>query len=297
MPSISVVVPVFNRAGSVTQAINSLLRQDFEKFEIIIVDDGSNDNTVEVIQAIGDPRIRLFPQPENMGGNAARNRGVREARAPIICFLDSDDEFLPHKLGYINRYFRDHPEVDALIDSFELLYPSNFHKKNAARINPALTTSKAVEEAIFARRIFKATPAISARREALMDIGLFDETLKRRQDMDLVLRLARMKECRCVPEVLWTKHWTEGAISSKQETFMVAMIEMCERHPDYLTQPAFRKGLARDFARHFIRLTVKGRGVAIRRDAIRFTAFRDKKEFFSLFTQGLWEIARRSVSA
>ena len=114
MPSISVVVPVFNRAGSVTQAINSLLRQDFEKFEIIIVDDGSNDNTVEVIQAIGDPRIRLFPQPENMGGNAARNRGVREARAPIICFLDSDDEFLPHKLGYINRYFRDHPEVDAL---------------------------------------------------------------------------------------------------------------------------------------------------------------------------------------
>lgn len=78
---------------------------------------------------------------------------------------------------------------------------------------------------------------------------------------------------------------------------MVAMIEMCERHPDYLTQPAFRKGLARDFARHFIRLTISGKGATIRRDVICFTAFRDKKEFFSLFTQGLWEIARRSVSA
>lgn len=297
MPSISVVVPVYNRAESIGQAIDSLLRQDFEDFEIVIVDDGSKDNTAEVIGAISDPRIRLFAQPMNLGGNAARNRGIREARAPVICFLDSDDEFLPHKLGYIDRYFREHPEVDAVIDSFELVYPPNLHKRNAARINPALTTSKAVEEAIFARRIFKATPAISARREALVRVGLFDETLRRRQDMDLVLRLARMVECRCVPDILWTKHWTEGAISSKQETFMVAMIEMCERHPDYLTQPAFRKGLARDFARHFIRLTISGKGATIRRDVICFTAFRDKKEFFSLFTQGLWEIARRSVSA
>ncbi len=297
MPSISVVIPVFNRAENIGQAISSLLAQDFEDFEILVVDDGSTDTTVDKVQSLADPRIRLSVQPYNMGGNAARNRGIREARAPVICFLDSDDEFLPHKLGYIDRYFHEHPEVDALIDSFELLYPPNLRKKKAARINPALTTSKAVEEAIFARRIFKATPAISARREALMRIGLFDETLKRRQDMDLVLRLARRVECRCVPDVLWTKHWTEGAISSKQETFMVAMIEMCERHPDYLTQPAFRKGLARDFARHFLRLAIKGRGTNIRRDTNRFTAFRGKREFFSLFTQGLWEIARRSVSA
>lgn len=296
MPFISVVIPVFNRAESIGQAIDSLLGQDFKDFEIVIVDDGSKDNTVEVIRAFAEPRIKLFLQPRNMGGNAARNRGIREAQAPIICFLDSDDEFLPHKLGYIDRYFRDHPKVDALIDSFELLYPPEMHKAKAARINPALIASKEVEEAIFSRRIFKATPAISARRDALMRIGLFDETLKRRQDMDLVLRLTRTVECRSVPDVLWTKYWTEGAISSKQETFMVAMIEMCERHSDYLTQPAFRRGLARDFARHFIRLTIKGRGTIIRRDINRFTSFRNKKEALSLFTQGLWEISRRAVS-
>ena len=76
---------------------------------------------------------------------------------------------------------------------------------------------------------------------------------------------------------------------------MVAMIEMCERHPDYLTQPAFRKGLARDFARHFIRLAGKGRGATIRRDIGRFTDFRSKKETLSLFAQGLWELSRRAV--
>ena len=296
MPIISVIIPVFNRSESIGRAINSLLEQDYKDFEIVIVDDGSKDNTVEVIRAIADPRIRLFLQPKNMGGNAARNRGIREAQAPIICFLDSDDEFLPHKLGYIGSYFRNHPDVDALIDSFELLYPSEMRTAMVARINPALTTSKAVEEAIFSRRIFKATPAISARRDALMRIGLFDEALKRRQDMDLVLRLARAVECRSVPDVLWTKRWTEEAISSKQETFMVAMIEMCERHSDYLTQPAFRKGLARDFARHFIRLAVKGRSTTIRRDINRFTTFRNRKEALSLFAQGLWEISRRAIS-
>lgn len=295
MPSISVVVPVYNRAESIGQAIGSLLKQDFEDFEIVIVDDGSSDNTVEIIRAHADPRIRLFLQPKNMGGNAARNRGIREAQTPIICFLDSDDEFLPHKLGFVDAYFRDHPEVDALIDSFELLYPPEMRKQKAARINPALNTSKAVEEAIFSRRVFKATPAISARRAALMQIGCFDETLKRRQDMDLILRLARTVECRSVPDVLWTKRWTEGAISSKQETFMAAMIEMCERHSDYLTHPAYRKGLARDFARHFIRLAVKGRGKTIRRDINRFVDFRNGKEAFSLFAQGLYEISKRAL--
>ena len=74
MPSISVVVPVYNRAESIGQAVGSLLKQDFEDFEIVIVDDGSRDNTVEVTRAIADPRIRLFVQPRNTGGNAARNR-------------------------------------------------------------------------------------------------------------------------------------------------------------------------------------------------------------------------------
>lgn len=296
MPAISVVMPVFNRAQTVRRAIDSVLWQDFPDFELVIVDDGSRDGTPEVIQALGDSRIRLFVQPENRGGNAARNRGIWEANSALICFLDSDDEFLPHKLGVVAGYFSDNPGVDAILDSFELQYPPKRGGSKAKRINPALLSSEAVREAVFSRRLYKATPALSARRVALIESGLFDETLRRRQDMDLVLRLAASSEMRSISNVLWTKYWTEGAISSKQETFMAALTDMCERHPEYLSKHSYRKGLARDVARHVLRLAIKGRLATIRRDFRQFAMHHSIKEALSLFVQGLWEIVVRAGS-
>jgi glycosyltransferase involved in cell wall biosynthesis len=296
MPAISVVMPVYNRAQTVQRAISSVQRQTCTDFEIVVVDDGSKDNTQEVVRAIHDPRIRLLVQPENRGGNAARNRGIREASSEIICFLDSDDEFLPHKLDTVQRYFAEHPDVDALLDSFQLLYPPEKGGGTKKRTNPHLQSSAAVEEAIYSRRLFKATPALSARKPALLKIGLFDEALRRRQDMDLVLRLAAGCEMRSISEVLWTKYWTEGAISSKQETFMRAMLDMCERYPAYLVQPQFRRGLARDFTRHFLRLGLNGRASTIRKDMAQFSSRHGRVEAILLFTQGLWEMARRAIS-
>ena len=83
---------------------------------------------------------------------------------------------------------------------------------------------------------------------------MFDETLHRRQDMDLMLRLSRMRRCISTDAVLWIKHWTEGAISSKLSTFLPAVMDICARHPDYLTDPSYRRGLERDLGRHFVRL-------------------------------------------
>ena len=79
--------------------------------------------------------------------------------------------------------------------------------------------SAEVERAIFARRIFKATPALSARRSALLDAGLFDETLRRRQDMDMILRLTRKAECATTDKVLWTKHSDSGIHIRQTEHF------------------------------------------------------------------------------
>lgn len=296
MPAIAVIMPVYNRATTVQRAIDSVLAQDFGDFELIVVDDGSSDGTHDVVEAVGDARIRCLRQPENMGGNAARNRGVRDAASPLVTFLDSDDTFLPHKLGFIARYFRDHPEIDAVIDSFQLVYPPGTGKAPVQRINPDLDKSAAVEEAIFARRLYKATPAISARREALIAAGLFDETLRRRQDMDLLLRLTRSARCGAVSEVLWVKHWSADSISAKQETFATAVIEMCERHPCYLAVPEFRIGLARDVARHFLRLAVRGRFGMARRDLARCAAFFGWQGTTALLGAGLVEISRRHMA-
>jgi glycosyltransferase involved in cell wall biosynthesis len=97
-PFFTVIIPVYNRAGPLADAIASVQAQSCQDFEIVVVDDGSKDDPAATIAAIGDPRIRFFRQ-ENAGGGAARNRAMDEAHGRFIAPLDSDDVFLPHHLA------------------------------------------------------------------------------------------------------------------------------------------------------------------------------------------------------
>ncbi|MEO8558321.1 MAG: glycosyltransferase, partial [Rhodospirillales bacterium] len=245
MTRISVVMPTFNRSATLSRAIDSVLCQTQADVELIVVDDGSADDTATILQLYSG-RLTYVRLDGNRGGNFARNRGIERAQGDIVSFIDSDDEFLPHKLSFVAQYFATHAAVDALVDSFEIRYPPEMNRAPVVRRNPVLGDSVALREAVFGRRLYKATPAISVRRQALLDIGMFDETLKRRQDMDLILRLTRAHACASTDQVLWVKHWTANAISSKQNTFLLATMDICQRHPDYLSQPQFRRGLDRD---------------------------------------------------
>ena len=109
-PSISIVIPTYNRAGTIERALDSVFAQTFQDFEVIVVDDGSRDATRERVALYGD-RVRYIYQ-ENQGCSAARNRGIAEARGAFVAFLDSDDEWLPLKLDVQVRYLETHPEVD-----------------------------------------------------------------------------------------------------------------------------------------------------------------------------------------
>jgi glycosyltransferase involved in cell wall biosynthesis len=286
-------MPVYNREGSMRRAIDSVLGQDFGDFEFIIVSDGSTDGTADVIAEYGDQRIRFFDLPTNRGANAARNEGLKQAKSPIISFIDSDDAFLPLKLGFVCDYFDKHRDVDVLIDSFEVRYPAETGRRKALRINETTVGSENIEEAVFARMLYKATPAISARRQVLFDVGLFDETLKRRQDMDLVLRLARATRCATTDEILWTKYWSEESISAKQNTFMAATIEICNRYPDYSKTPAFRTGLARDIARHFGRLIATGDISTARANLAELKTYFGGMPTARLIGRGIFEILKR----
>lgn len=293
-PEISVVMPVYNRARSVERSVRSVLAQTMGNFELIVVDDGSTDTTAEVIEAITDERISLIRQPRNAGANASRNRGIVAAKAAIVSFLDSDDEFLPAKLGYVTEYFRKHAGTDVLIDSYELFDTRKGRHKSKARRNPVMSDSVAVRKAVFNRHIFKATPSISARKESLVTAGLFDESLRRRQDMDLVLRLTEHARCATTDSILWRKHWSADAISAEQNTFMRAIIDMCERHPEYLTDLGLRPGLSRDFTRHHIRLAMQGRLATMYRDVRTFSNFTSHRYALGLFLAGCAEMAKRA---
>lgn len=264
-PAIAIVMPVYNRASTVGQAIQSVLDQQFQAFELIIVDDGSSDGTPEVVGSFADPRLRFIRLPANAGGNAARNRGIEAATAPLITFLDSDDHYLPGKLAFAVRYLDSRPEIDALLDSFIKSYRPERERPDIELRNPVLDDNRQVLEALFTRKIWKATPGITARREAVLKAGKFDEGLKRRQDFDFILRLAKVGRIATTDELLWVKTYAASTISGDLTSFVDSTLAFYRRHPEYYDDPTFRQGFAHDLGRHFVRLLRRGKvGMALR---------------------------------
>lgn len=141
-----------------------------------------------------------------------------------------------------------------LVDSFEFLNQTHHGNKRKLHRNPELRCSRDIEDAVYRRRLYKATGAISAKREALIKAGLWDVSLRRRTDMDLILRLAQTSRCMSTSTVLWRKYGNSNAISSHRETFIAAVIDIVQRHPKYTSRFRWRLGLAKDIASHMLAL-------------------------------------------
>jgi glycosyltransferase involved in cell wall biosynthesis len=242
-PKISVIMPVHNRADVLPRAIRSVLDQRLRDFELIVVDDGSSDASAEVARSFADDRIRVIEQGENRGGNAARNAGVRAAEAPLIAFLDSDDTYLPEKLEWVVGEFKRRPELDLLVDSFVKVQPPGSARPRVERKNPVIHGRELFRKALFTRQLWKATPSITVRRETIDRAGDFDQSLKRLQDFDFLIRASEFANCASTDRVLWVKYWDAKAISA-QDTMITANIELCRRHPEYLSTTEYRPGLA-----------------------------------------------------
>ncbi len=253
MRRISVILPVFNRAGLIGGAVESVLSQDFGNFELIVVDDGSTDCTADVVRGFSDPRVRLVTLRENRGSNAARNKGILSATTPLLAFLDSDDCYLPNKLSSVLDAFQRRPGLDVLVDSFIKFTSPRAKRPQLELRNPVTRSTAEFASKLFRHELWKATSAISVKRDAAIRAGLFAENIKQRQDLDFLIRLTGIANCATTDEILWVKTWAPDRITSRTR-FLASTLELVRRHPQFLAYPDYRVGLARDISRNMLLL-------------------------------------------
>jgi len=182
-PAVSVIIPTYNRGWILREAIDSVLAQEYSDYELIVVDDGSTDDTREILGFYGQD-ITVLRQP-NQGVSAARNRGIAETRAQLVAFLDSDDLWLPQKLTHQVAFFQSNPV--ALICQTEETWV-----RNGVRVNPKKRHQKH-SGMIFepSLSLCLVSPSAVMIRKTLFDtVGLFDERLPACEDYDLWLRVS-----------------------------------------------------------------------------------------------------------
>lgn len=182
----AVVIPMFNRASTIVEAIESVLRQTAPAQEIIVVDDGSSDDSVLRVRAMNCPVVKVIVNERNAGATAARNRGVQSASAEWVAFLDSDDFWHPDKLAAEQATI-------ASADDDAVAVASNHVLVIDERVSDIATKKESVEDIagqLRTENFLGTCSCMTVRRDTFLAIGGFDESLKSCQDWDLWLRLA-----------------------------------------------------------------------------------------------------------
>ena len=246
VPRVSVLIAAYDAAAFLHPTLASVLGQTFADFEVLVIDDGSHDDTAAVVRraAAHDPRVRLIVQ-ENRGLSATRNRGVREARGALIAFLDHDDLWHPEKLAAQVALLDAEPTTavvscySALIDSEQRCLGWRF----GGEANGDVYREMLVWDTVSGGSV------VLVRREALEAAGPFDESLAIREDWDMWIRLARCHRFATVPRVLVGYTRSPGSSSRDYERLAeegVRVLAKVRRDDPDFDEARHRYCLARD---------------------------------------------------
>jgi len=226
---VSVIIPTWNRASFVSEAIQSVLKQTCHDFELIVIDDGSTDNTREMVAKYGS-RVRYFYQ-ENQGVSAARNAGIRLAQGEYLAFLDSDDLWHKRKLAVQLEVLQTDPSV-------KICYTNEIWRRNGKHLNQKKKHQKYsgwIFEPMLPLCLISASSILLA-REVLDQVGVFDENLPVCEDYDLWLRLALRYPITFIDQPLIIKQGGHPHQLSQKywgmDRFRVQVLERLLAHPD-----------------------------------------------------------------
>ena len=228
-PTVSVIIPTYNRAHLIGRAIKSVLNQTYQDFELIIVDDGSTDNIEDIIRQFQekDKRIKYIKHDKNKGASAARNTGIKNSKGKYIAFQDSDDEWFPNKLEKQMKIFKkESPNLGIVYTGFYRIKDSE--KKYIPSHEIVKKEGSIYEELL--KGNFITTQSILVRKECFKKVGIFDENLPRLQDWELVMRLSKYYDFECIDEPLLISYYTSDSITANHKALIEALELILTKH-------------------------------------------------------------------
>ena len=222
---ISVIIPTYNRARLLPRALESVLGQTWRDLEVLVVDDGSEDDTRQAVEAIGDPRVRYIRHPQRRGACAARNTGIENARGAYIAFQDSDDVWLPDKLTVQMRRLEE-SGADVVCCAFERYDPhGNFLFVTPP---PEIAPGRVDYEQLLFQN-FISTQTLLGKAECFRRFR-FDESMPRLQDWELMLRMCRQCDVRYFDDMLVRLYEQGDSITGRPELGIAALDRIYELH-------------------------------------------------------------------
>ena len=237
MPKVSVIIPTYNRAWCLGKAIESVLAQTYQDFEILVIDDGSTDETAQLLASM--PQVKYYRQ-ENCGVSSSRNRGVALTHGEYIVFLDSDDVLMEHALqagvNTLDRY----PRVGFCYGQFYLIDESG--RVLALRRSGIVNHSSVIEGREQIRELLFTDPirlsAMMSRRKALQEAGLFDENMRHiAEDLHLIVRMAKRYDVAYIGQPMAKLQRHSGCLSfnhngkSAERAYLAILREIFEDPP------------------------------------------------------------------
>jgi glycosyltransferase involved in cell wall biosynthesis len=194
MSQVSVIIPTHNRAESLRAAIESVLQQTFQDFEIFVIDDASTDHTYDLVCSFKENRIHYSHLDGHNGDAATRNAGLKQARGQYVAFLDDDDVWFPEKLKrQVEVFEQSPPEICGVYTSalnFDVV------ENKIVSIKQAHKRGNLFQDVLTGNRL--TTSSVMLRRACLDQVGLFDESLPVNSDQDLWIRLSKVFQWECI---------------------------------------------------------------------------------------------------
>jgi len=219
--SVSVIIPTYKRAHLINRAINSVLNQTFQDFEIVVVIDGMDEDTLREVQKFIDVRIKYIVLDKNMGISAARNTGIMIAKGKYVALLDDDDEWVPTKLEkQLVVAERTSSEIGVIYSD----YLEYFDDKYMSNYVGLLSGKKDERTQILEGRCIAPSVTI-IKKECFEKVGLFNIELTRCEDWELWLRISEFYKFKKIPEALTIHHRTASQLSAN-EVLMIETREM-----------------------------------------------------------------------